>query len=282
MLTFRKLAILGGGLLGSSFAAALKKRNLCEFANVWSRSESTRALCKKHSFYDNVCDTIKEAVKDADFILCAVNPSFVPEVLKEAAKYAKTGSIFTDVASTKFKIFTEAEKIFEGKDFYFVASHPMAGSEKSGPEFADANLFEGASCFVCAGKNLEAVNLVIEIWKALNMKVFEVSAKEHDLIVANVSHTPQAAASALAVFASKNEDWFLKFSGKGFKDTSRLAKSDVDMWLSIFKENSQNVSLALKEYILTLSKLEEAISKQDEKSITEFLTLARQTRLKQD
>ena len=282
MMPFEKVAILGAGLLGASLAAALKSRGLCAHVSAWSRSESTRKTCKSAAWCDDVFAEISDAVKDADLIVLASTPDSIPEVAKRAAEFAKAGAIFTDLGSTKAGIALRCESIFEGKDFFYTPSHPMAGSEKSGAQNADANLFENRACFVCPTANPQADSKIKEMWQALNMCVYSASPQEHDAIVAKVSHLPQCLASALASFAADDIETFKKYAGGGFKDTSRIAKSDTAMWLAIFKENSENIDSALRRYIQILTNLADNIRGGDDVALEKILTAARNTRLEMD
>lgn len=275
---FENVAILGTGLLGSSLGAALKARGLCKTVSAWSRSEETRAKCKNASWCDSIFDNIQDAVKNADLIVLSTTPSSIPDVAQKAALHAKSGSVFTDLASTKASIVKKCAPIFKDRNFYYVPSHPMAGSDKSGPEYADSDLFKDASCFVCPTSNKDADEKIKDMWAQIGMRVTEKSAEEHDEIVAKTSHVPQCAATALAFFAAQSPKFFKDFSGNGFKDTTRIAKSDSAMWLSIFRENSQNIEANLREYARIVINLADFIGAGDDASIGQILNEARRMR----
>ena len=280
MILFDKIAVLGAGLLGGSLAWALKSRGLCKETDIWSRSQSTRDNCKGKPWADRVCDTLEEAVQNADFIAICSTASSIPIIAKEAAKYAKKSALITDVGSTKLNISDICLEIF--KNGNFVPSHPMAGSEKSGADFADKDLFKNAACFVCPTSNKYATEKIAAMWREIGMNVHFVSPQEHDRIAAEISHIPQCVASTLANFASKDFSSYKTFAGNGFRDTTRIAKSDVQMWKSILKENAANISNGLDEIIGMLETLSRAVKIGDEKFIEEFLKNAKKMRSELD
>lgn len=285
MKQFGNVAILGAGLLGSSVAAALKSKGLCKFVGVWSRSESTRKKCESLPFFDKVFDTPQDAARNADLIIISTNARSISETARLISPVVKEGALITDVGSTKRNIAFECDNIFHQSGAFFVASHPMCGSEKSGPENADAKMFEGATCFVCmasedfgAGTSYAQAHLKIEeMWTALGMKSVCISPSAHDKLVARISHLPQCAASALASTVLLNCGG-TNFFGKGFKDTTRIAKSDANMWIDILVDNADNVEAALRKYIKSLESLAEIISKKDEGALRNFLETAQTLR----
>ena len=279
MILFDKVAILGAGLLGGSLALALKDAKICKRASLWSRSESTRAKCAEKIRAAAVCAEISEAVKDADLIVLSSTVSSIPEVAKEAAKFSKKGAIATDVGSAKEIIAKKCSAIFAKASVAFVPSHPMAGLEKSGVQFAKKDLFLNAACFVCPTGNEAATKAVARMWESLGMRVFFKTPKEHDKIAAKISHVPQCVSSALALFAASDFESFKNFAGNGFKDTTRIAKRDVGMWRDILAANPKNISKNLDLIAKSLSGLSSAIKSSDEKYIEKFLSRAKETRL---
>ncbi|MBR4597784.1 MAG: prephenate dehydrogenase/arogenate dehydrogenase family protein [Opitutales bacterium] len=279
MILFGKVAILGTGLLGGSLALALKGSKMCGRIGMWSRSEATRRACAEKFRGCKVCAEISEAVKDADLIVLSSTVLSIPEVAKEAAKSAKQGAIATDVGSTKELIAKKCSEIFSKKGVAFVPSHPMAGLEKSGVQFAKKDLFLNAACFVCPSENKSATKAVAQMWENLGMRVFFKTPKEHDKIAAKISHAPQCLSSALALLADGDLDTFKNFAGNGFKDTTRIAKSDPAMWRDILLSNPKNISKNLDLIAKKLSGLSAAIKASDKKYIEKFLSRARETRL---
>lgn len=281
MILFNRVAILGAGLLGSSLALAMKERGLCKSVAVWSRSQATRDKCKSKTWCDEVFDEVKGAVENADLIVLASTPSSISAVAKMAAPFVKKDAIITDLGSVKTEIYNSCSKIFGNGNF--VASHPMAGSDKSGVDFADKDLFEKACVFVCDSCEKSSVQKIVKLWEALNMRVQFTSPENHDEIAANISHIPQAVATSLAMFAeSKGCDIFKKFAGNGFRDTTRIAKSDANMWVDIFTQNSKNVAKGLREFIEYAQSLACAIEEKDEGKIRDIMQKAKEARLKME
>ena len=279
MILFERVAVLGAGLLGGSLAWALKDAKMCGKVRVWSRSEKTRKICQGKAWADDVCETIKDAVEGADLIVLSSTVSSIPEVAKTAAQFAKKGALATDVGSTKEGVAKKCSKIFNAAGVFYVPSHPMAGLEKSGAQFATKDLFLNAACFVCPTENKAATNKIAKMWKGLGMRVYFKTPKEHDAIAAKISHVPQCVSSALALTAAKDFDNFKNFAGGGFKDTTRIAKSDVNMWKAILSENKKNIAKGIYDVIKNLAALSEAVKNSDEKFIEKFLARARETRV---
>lgn len=270
--------------MGASLGWALKKDCAAKKVSVWSRSEASRNVCKNSAWCDAVFENPQDAVKDADLVVISTVATYIPSVLKDAKNALKKGAIVTDVGSVKAAIVSDCEAILEGTGAFFVGSHPMAGLEKSGAQAATPELFKTAMCFVCKSQKTSRPSLekVVQFWENLGMRVGVKSPEEHDKIVARVSHLPQCVSSALALLAGENIDDFKNCAGNGFRDTTRIAKSDVSMWQAILKLNAQNISENLSQYISTLQNLKSAIDKDDTDFIAKFLTQARETRQKLD
>ncbi len=275
MILFEKVAVLGGGLLGASFAAAMRGRGLCSSVNVWSRSASTREKCARQPWCSAVFDTPAAAVKAADLVVLCATVGAIRQVAKEIAPHVKKGAIITDVGSAKGGICAFCEKVFKGTGAVFVGSHPMAGSEKSGPDFASAELFNGRACFVCPPekKNDAAVAKVKKTWEALGMKVGLVDAARHDAIVARVSHLPHILAVMLCVNASKYRDArsLKKFASSGFKDTTRIAASSSGLWREIFEDNRVEILKSLKTFVRDLGEVADIIEAEDFDALEKIL-----------
>lgn len=277
MIFFEKVAILGAGLLGASLAKALKKRAVAGSVSVWSRSESTRAKCTELSdVFDKVCPTPREAVENADIaVLCAPTEN-IPPLAREVATALKNGAILTDVGSVKGAICAECSAALAGTGAVFVGSHPMAGSEKIGIDFSDAELFESRPCFVVSNSDagaqtLEAAGKLEALWGAVGMSVARVSASEHDAIVARISHLPHLLAGTLCLVAAAAPRDLRRFAGPGFRDTTRVASGSPAVWDSIVADNRGEILSALKDYRESLSALIAAVEAGDKAVISKRL-----------
>jgi prephenate dehydrogenase len=196
---------------------------------------------------------------------------------KQALKYMKAGSILIDVASTKLQIVSDIQK-FVPEGVYYVGTHPIAGSEKRGAENSDPNLFQGANCIITPIKetNKQALKKIKKFWKFLGSRVFEMNPETHDRAVACTSHMPH-----LLAFILVNECCeYLSAAGGSFKDATRVAKSNPEMWAHVFIENRRNIVKSVKSLILQLEKMSDLIDLQDKKKIEKILESAKKIREK--
>ncbi len=274
------VAILGTGLLGASLARALKGRNAAKKIKAWSRSESTRAKCRALAdIFDEVCETPREAVSDADLIVLCTPTDNIPVLAADISRNLKEGAIVTDVGSVKSAICGKCGKIFSGSGAVFVGSHPMAGSEKIGIDFSDEKLFENRPCFVVSDNpNAPAVKILEDFWSAIGMRVYRTNAGHHDFIVARISHLPHLIAGTLCVSASKSSDDLRKYCGPGFRDTTRVASGSPEIWESIIADNRPEILAALKDYRDDLNALIANIEDGDFCAVSERLRAAKKYR----
>ena len=243
---FNKVTIIGVGLIGGSIGLAIRKKRLArEVIGVFRRASTLKKALKAKAV-TRATMSIGEGVKSADLIIVAAPVYSIPALVKEAARHAKKGAIITDVGSTKAWIRDNVEKILKNaRSVYFVGSHPMAGSEHAGVEFARADLLSGAPCIVAkdAKTNKTALKKVISFWASLGAKVKVMSPEAHDRSVSLISHLPHIVAFALAGAVPEKE---LQYAAEGFKDTTRVASSDPELWADIFLTNSKEIANAAR------------------------------------
>lgn len=252
-----EIAIIAPGLLGASIGAASRKLNLSARINVWARREETRDACGALPWCDQVHSNIGDAVRHADMVWVCAPVASIPRLIQQFAPDLKLGAIVTDVGSTKAKLVKQCELAI-GDRGIFVGSHPMAGSEKSGLEHAEVDLYSGKPCFVTPGEasTIEAVSAVEEYWKLLGMRTVCLSAKEHDRIVAYISHLPHLVASTLsALLFDRADDSWKDYVGAGVLDTTRVASGSVQMWKDIVADNRDEILPALSDMISSLEHL---------------------------
>lgn len=245
------IAILAPGLLGASLAAASKAAGLCERVHVWARRTETRDQCRAQPWCDHCFDTIEEAVAQADLIWVCAPVGAISRLVAQSAPSLKHGAIVSDVGSTKELLVGACERALAGRA-HFIGSHPMAGSERSGLEHADALLYSGKPCFVTptAQSDPAALNTVEAYWRALGMRVHQVTAIEHDRIVACMSHLPHVVAATLASKISEiGGDQWCEFAGSGLMDTTRVAAGSTPMWMDILRHNREQILPFLTEVI---------------------------------
>lgn len=274
---FRKIAILGAGLLGASFAFAAKSCGLCGRISAWSRSESTREKCSRlPNIFDTVCSEPEEAAEDADLTVICVPTENIPELAAKIAPSLKEGSLVTDVGSVKGKICRLCSESVGAFGARFVGSHPMAGSEKIGIDFADEKLFNFRPCFVTPlSESDECAAAVSEAWRALGMRVYTVSPQLHDAIVARVSHLPHLAATLVCDVAADFDMNLLPYSGPGFRDTTRVASGSPQIWESIVADNRDEILSALGDFSSRLGALIGAIKSGDKGGVSSALKKAK-------
>ncbi|MFH1645544.1 MAG: prephenate dehydrogenase [Candidatus Omnitrophota bacterium] len=273
---FKKVAIIGVGLIGGSIGKALRKRGLAEEVVGIGRREVSLEKAKKAGAVDSTTLDIDKGIKDADLVIVAVNVDKVKEKIKQASVNMKKGSILMDVNSTKGEIISFANKCIK-KGVFFIGAHPMAGKEKTGVNASDEKLFNGTVCILTPDKKTDklALNRIESLWSNLGARVLLLSANEHDKIVARVSHLPHLLAYALCNTVTEQE---MSFSGSGFKDSTRIAKSDIDMWTEIFLQNRQELLKAVKSFESFFSKLKLNLEKGNRALIKKQLLKAKEKR----
>lgn len=235
----RRLSILGVGLLGGSIGLAVKsKLSDCTVAGYGHR-RSTLDKALAMGAVDEVYDTAGAAVRGADLVLLCTPVGTFPDLLRQIGPALATGAIVTDVGSTKASVVESAGKLLP-RTAHFVGSHPMAGSEKRGVEFARADLLAGALCIVTPDESSDAgaVERVEAFWRRLGMRTTRVSPAEHDRRLADVSHLPHAVAAALIRMQDAAS---FALAGRGFADATRIAAGDAGLWRDILLDNRENV-----------------------------------------
>lgn len=276
---FSQLAILAPGLLGASLAIAARSHGLASRIVTWARRVETRLEARGQPWCDEVHDTPEEAVRNSDIVvLCPPVHAILP-LLKRIAKALPTGTIVTDVGSTK-SLITRHGHALVPRGVHFVGSHPMAGSEKSGMAFARGDLFKDRACLVTPLPSTDdsALARVIALWKALDMHVASLSPEEHDEIVAHLSHLPHLLASALAAQLAQTPDGWRKFSGRGLFDTTRIAAGDPALWKAILLQNREEILRSLDEFEKSLQVFRAALANNDEFTLLDALERGRRFR----
>ena len=270
------VCILGLGLIGGSLALSLESADIEVIRTGWSRSESSRNFAAENAVVDKVYDTPEEAVQNASMVVLAGPISCFASQLKQIAGFLPKGCIVTDVGSTKRQVAAWAKKYLPDH-VDFVGSHPMAGSEQQGIEFARGDLFDGAFCFVTpTEKSKKSATAVIkQMWQALDMKVIEMMPQQHDQTVAMISHLPHIMAASLVNISDLEQ---IVFCGKGFLDTTRIASGPENVWRDILITNSSNVARSIDKVIKDLSHYRDILKAKDADAIEKKLLVARQMR----
>ena len=276
---FRSIAVLGPGLLGGSVLLALKQRFPEVKLSAWARRAEARQEIRDLDIEVCVEETACDAVSGTEFVVLATPVPAMASVV-EAAGEALKGSVITDVGSVKARPAREVVEIARNYGAEFVGSHPMAGSEKGGIAHASATLFEGAACIVTpdADTDQNAVKQVIGFWEALHSRVSLLDPQEHDSIIARISHLPHTVASAVTITALANDPAISRFIGGGFRDTTRVAAGDADLWAGILDENASEVAPLLRDLGSQLAEIATMLEDGDTEALRGFLDHARQLR----
>ncbi|MCG2712866.1 MAG: prephenate dehydrogenase [Candidatus Omnitrophica bacterium] len=268
-LKFKKTVIVGPGLIGGSIGIFLRESKITSSVVGVTRHKDTLSKAVKKGAIDKAEIDLKKAVIDADLVLIATPVEALKKIIREIKNSLKPGCIVFDVGSTKREIVLHAEKMLPG-GVYFVGSHPMAGSEKTGVEFARADLFNGSICFITKTKttNKTAILMINELWKRLGAKCVEIDPCAHDDIVASVSHLPHLISAALVNSVPAE---YLKFAGAGFKDSTRIAAASAEIWHDITLSNRKAILKQIKRFESVLKKLKKSITlKQGEQLIRQL------------
>ena len=269
---FERVALIGVGLIGSSLARVIRQENLADHVAAYSRRPKTRKRLKELEIVDDVTPNIKMAVKDADLVVISVPVAASGSVAEKIGPHLKSGAIITDTGSVKEAVI-KAVTPYLPKTVHFVPGHPIAGTENSGPDAGFASLFEGRWCVLTPPKESDttAVNKVIQFWERAGSRVDTMSAEHHDMILAITSHIPHLIAFNIVGTVSDLEDdtkmEVVKYAASGFRDFTRIAASDPEMWRDVFMENREAVLEMLGRFAEDLSALQRAIRRGDAVSL---------------
>ena len=268
----KRISILGVGLLGGSIGLAVKSlaNNLQVIGYGHRRSTLDKAI--EIGAIDEATEQLSTAVAGAEVVILCTPVGLFQPILQEISGDLATGTIVTDVGSTKRSVVAAAERILP-KTVHFVGSHPMAGSEKRGVEFARTDLFQNALCITTPTPrtNPDALESVEAFWRSIGMRITHVSPEEHDLLLAEVSHLPHAVAAALVAIQNQAG---LKLCGKGFLDATRIAGGDGSLWRDIFIDNRDNVLSAIARLKEELGQVEGMLKNNDGGGLAEWLDTA--------
>ncbi|MDH3346391.1 MAG: prephenate dehydrogenase, partial [Kiritimatiellaceae bacterium] len=240
MIEEQNIAILGIGLMGASLSLGLKKRGFSGRIFGYARREETRLQALESGVVDAVFDDAADAVRESDIVVVCVPIWTIAQLSKQIIPVLKPGAVVTDVGSTKSELLKTMEPLFKKSEAHFVGSHPIAGSEKTGLDAGNPDLYDGRLTVVCSSTDTpeDAKQVVCELWRGAGSEVVEMSPSEHDAMLASTSHLPHMVAAALArSVADGDPSKKADFCGTGFKDTTRVASGSADMWVDIIDTN---------------------------------------------
>ncbi|MFH1360345.1 MAG: prephenate dehydrogenase [Candidatus Omnitrophota bacterium] len=264
---FRKVTIVGVGLIGGSLGMAIKKNGLAKEVMGLARRHGPLVTAIRGGAIDKISHDYKKAVDGSDLVIFATPVKTIMELFPKVGCFLKRGCLVTDVGSIKEEIVRAAHKSLPPY-VNFVGSHPVAGSEKSGNLFANADLFKDSLCVVTPTDktNRAAVDTIKTLWTKCGALVKTLSPQEHDQILAYVSHVPHLLAYSLMDAIPEK---YLDYASSGLKDTTRVASSDPKMWNDICMANSRNILRTLDSVVKQISVLRKAITSRKEQDLME-------------
>jgi prephenate dehydrogenase len=277
---FNTVTVVGVGLIGGSFSLALKDNGLVKKVIGVSRSGTTARRALELGIIDEVLP-LEEAVKQSDLIYVAIPVDATLPVMKNILDLMGPHQIVADAGSTKYALCKFLSD--HPARSRFVATHPMWGTEYSGPEAAVHDAFRGRSCVICEREKSdpEALTLIEKLYTVLGMSLVNMEAESHDVHAAYVSHISHITSFALAntvLEKEKEEDAIFELAGGGFESTVRLAKSSPSMWAPIFMQNRENVLDVLNEHITQLRKFKSCLEKENYDYLRELMENANKIR----
>ena len=280
------LCVIGTGLIGGSFCLALKSAGVVEDITGAGRSLETLQSAQRLNIIDTYKTDIAEAVADADVIFVSVPLGAMQSVFEQIAAGLKASgnqhAIITDAGSSKQQVQKIAEQVFAEDATRFVAGHPIAGTENSGPEAAFSELYKDRRVILTPTENTDtaAIATVTSLWQETGALVEQMSAEHHDKVLAATSHLPHMLAFGLVHCLENMDDIenIFRFAAGGFRDVTRIASSDPTMWRDICLNNQQPILDMMKRYRDELDMLYNALEAGDGEKLMEVFTHAKQTR----
>ncbi len=281
----KNILIIGCGLLGSSLLKSISKKKIAKKLFIYEKSKSNIAKIKKLKLPGKIVKSLKDGVINSDLIIFCTPMSEYKKIILKINNFISSKTLVTDIGSSKIQT-SQIIKKFLKKDIQWIQSHPIAGSEVSGPEHGKENLFNDRWCIIIKEKNTlkKNINIITKFWKRIGSKVVLMSAEKHDKIFSITSHLPHLVAYNLVKsaqdFEKKQSYDLIKFSAGGLRDFSRIAASNEIMWRDIFFNNKKNISKAIDLFINNLNQFKKDINSKNNKSIIKKLIQTKKVRLK--
>ncbi|MGR3756694.1 MAG: prephenate/arogenate dehydrogenase family protein [Tranquillimonas sp.] len=281
--TYRRVALIGLGLIAGSMAHAIRRGGLADEIFGTARSAETRAVAAEIGLCDRVVETAAEAVQGADLVVLAVPVGAMEAVAQEIAPHLAPGATVTDVGSVK-KAVIEAVGPHIPEGVHFIAGHPLAGTEHSGPRSGFAELFENRWCLLvpAEGTDPAALDRLRRLWEGMGAHVETMDAEHHDLVLAVTSHAPHLIAYTMVGVADDlrrvTDSEVIKYSAAGFRDFTRIAASDPTMWRDVFLTNKEATLEILGRFTEELFALQRAIRTGDGEHLFDYFTRTRAIR----
>ena len=280
---FNKVCIIGCGLIGSSIARAIRKNHLSSKIVSSNRSDAVNKKVIELKIVDDSSSDTKKMAEGSDLIIIATPLSSYEDIISKIKNSLKSGTILTDVGSVKENIINLIEKDVHA-NVSWISSHPIAGTEESGPEAGFSELFKNRWCILTPSKKAQEkdIKLLETFWKKIGSKVDIMEAKQHDYILSITSHIPHLIAynvvNTSLNIQDEEESVIVKYSAGGLRDFTRIAASNPIMWRDIFIQNKKNISKMIDKFIEDLEDLKKAIENEDGKKLEEIFTKTKKIR----
>ena len=280
---FEQVSIIGCGLIGSSVFRALKKSSLARTVITFDDNKSVCEIIKKENLTDKIVSDPKEAVNNADLVLISTPLSGFEKAVNSIKDHLKPGSILTDTSSIK-KGPNEIIKKIKLDNISWIPSHPVAGTEKSGPMAGFSELFQNRWTILCPEPNVkkEDIKKVSDFWESIGSKVKIMSISEHDQILSLTSHLPHVIAYNIVKTSMSNSEKvkndIVRYSAGGLRDFTRIAASDPIMWKDIFIDNSELIITAIDNFVKNLTEFKNAIKEKDSKKLLDIFEKSKEFR----
>ena len=280
---FNTISIIGCGLIGSSILRAVKKKNLAKEIKIFDNSREVASYLKKEELRTNVSNDIRQCVSNSDLIIIATPLSSYKEIILSIKDTLKKNVILTDTGSVKKEVMKIVHNI-NLTDVHWIPSHPIAGTEESGPRAGQAGMFENRWCIISPPKNSaeQPVKKLKALWEAIGSKVKIMTPEEHDEILSLTSHLPHAIAYNIVRTVMGVEDKLkqeiIQYSAGGLRDFTRIAASNPLMWRDILLDNSENVSKGINSFIEKLNELKKAINDKNKDRLYQIFNSTKEVR----
>ena len=281
----RNVLIIGCGLLGSSLVRKISKKKIAKKIFIYEKSKSNIAKIKRLRLPGTIVKSLKDGLTNSNLVIVCTSTSEYKELITKINKTISPKTLITDIGSSK----TESSKIinkFLKRNINWIRSHPIAGSEVSGPEFGKADMFEDKWCILIKDKKTSAKNFkfLISFWKKIGSKTVIMNSEKHDKVFSITSHLPHLIAYNLVKSAQDFEKilkfGLIKYSAGGLRDFSRIAASNEIMWRDIFFDNKNNITKAIDLFIKNLKSFKKDINSKNNKSILKKLSQTKKVRSK--
>jgi prephenate dehydrogenase len=279
---FRKITIVGVGLLGGSIGLAARKFRVAGEIAGYVRRDKTAIECEKTGATDYATTDLAAAVSNSDLVILCTPLAQMRPLVEQLLPTLKRGAIVTDVGSVKADVVRELESLIAKTGAYFVGSHPMAGGEKTGVAAAREDLFGNAVCVLTptSKSHAGAARKLERFWKSLGARVLKMPPQQHDLFVSRTSHLPHVIAATLAnlVLSPAQPKGQAQLCANGFRDTTRVASGSPEMWRDIALANRKHLAGAVGSFISELQRFQKILKGANEKTLEQFFETAKSRR----